>query len=313
MCSRDSAEIEALRNEFLKAGIAVATRNNPVAESLGISGVELWVTHERDFFTASKLFAEMRGCTSGKCRGAAVPSQAETRDPHHSDQPEPGTAEPLNRGANGSDSKPSNEPQREEWEQASSLLEREIDEMLKRESELGTECASLRGKLKEMGQALAETRAALARETESRAATERDQAEKLSGLESVLEHERQESQRQLKSRDDALMVRQKQLEAKSQLLQTHQAAIVELRDAIVALEQQRSVNEEALSTAREEAAMEREARQAAEERAKAAAESQESLEKQLLEQKDLEEKMRAHIASIGSLCSKLQAKRVAMI
>ena len=313
MCSRDPAEIEALRGEFLKAGIAVATRNNPVAESLGISGVELWVTHERDFFTASKLFAEVRGRTTGKCGGTKAPLQAEGRKSHHLDGPEPGTAEPPNRGVNGSESRHTGEPQREELEQASSLLEKEIDEMLKRETELVTECASLRSKLEDIDQALAEARAALARETESRAAAEREQAEKLSGLESALEHERQEWQRQLKSRDDALMVRQKQLEAKSQLLQTHQAAIVELRDAIVALEQQRSVSEEVLSGAREEAAMEREARQAAEERARAAAEAQKSLEKQLLEQKDLEQRMRAHIASIGSLCSKLQAKRVTIV
>ena len=72
MCSRDPVEVEALQNEFFKAGIAVATRSNPVAESLGIRAVELWVTDERDFFTASKLYAEMRDRTSGKC-GATVP------------------------------------------------------------------------------------------------------------------------------------------------------------------------------------------------------------------------------------------------
>ncbi len=72
MCSRDPVEVEALQNEFFKAGIAVATRSNPVAESLGIRAVELWVTDERDFFTASKLYAEMRDRTSGKCGGAGA-------------------------------------------------------------------------------------------------------------------------------------------------------------------------------------------------------------------------------------------------
>ncbi len=268
MCSRDPAEVEALQNEFFKAGIAVATRSNPVAESLGIRAFELWVTDKQDFFTASKLYAEMRDA---------------------------------------------NEPQREELEQASSLLEKEIDEMLKRESELVTECASLRSKMEEMGQALAEARAALARETESRAAAEREQAKKLSGLQSAMEHERHEWQRQLKSRDESLKVSQKQLDAKSQLLQTHQAAIVELRDTIVASEQQRAASEKSLSRASAEAAMEWQARLAAEERAKAAAEAQKSLEKQLLEQKDLEQRMLAHIASISSLRSKLQAKRVAIV
>jgi len=313
MCSRDPAEVEALQNEFFNAGIAVATRSNPVAESLGIRAVELWVTDERDFFTASKLYAEMRDRTSGKCGGATVPLQAETPDQHHPKEPEPGKVKPPNRGVNGSNSKHANEPQREELEQASSLLEKEIDDMLKRESELVTECASLRSKMEEMGQALAEARAALGRETESRAAAEREQAKKLSGLQSAMEHERHEWQRQLKSRDESLKVSQKQLDAKSQLLQTHQAAIVELRDTIVASEQQRAASEKSLSGARGEAAMQRQARLAAEERAKAAAEAQKSLEKQLLEQKDLEQKMQAHIASISSLRSKLQARRVAIV
>jgi len=313
MCSRDPAEVEALQNEFFKAGIAVATRSNPVAESLGIRAVELWVRDERDFFTASKLYAEMRDRTSGKCGGATVPPQAETPDQHHPKEPEPGKVKPPNRGVNGSNSKHANEPQREELEQASSLLEKEIDDMLKRESELVTECASLRSKMEEMGQALAEARAALGRETESREAAEREQAKKLSGLQSAMEHERHEWQRQLKSRDESLKVSQKQLDAKSQLLQTHQAAIVELRDTIVASEQQRAASEKSLSGARGEAAMQRQARLAAEERAKAAAEAQKSLEKQLLEQKDLEQKMQAHIASISSLRSKLQARRVAIV
>ena len=313
MCSRDPAEVEALQNEFFKAGIAVATQSNPVAESLGIRAFELWVTDKRDFFTASKLYAEMRDRASGKC-GATVPLQAETPDQHHPKEPEPGKVEPPNRGVNGSNSKQANEPQREELEQASSLLEKEIDDMLKRESELVTECASLRRKMEEMGQALAEeARAALARETESRAAAEREQAKKLSGLQTAMEHERHEWQRQLKSRDESLKVSQKQLDAKSQLLQTHQAAIVELRDTIVASEQQRAASEKSLSGARGEAAMQRQARLAAEERAKAAAEAQKSLEKQLLEQKDLEQKMQAHIASISSLRSKLQARRVAIV
>ena len=59
--------------------------------------------------------------------------------------------------------------------------------------------------------------------------------------------------------------------------------------------------------------MQRQARLAAEERAKAATEAQKSLEKQLLEEKDLEHRMQAHIASISSLRSKLQAKRAAIV
>ena len=328
MCSPDPAEIEAVRNEFLKAGIAAETRNNPVAEAMGINGVELWVMDERDFFAASKLYAEMQDGTSGRCGGATAHPQAEAPDLSISlDEPGAGEAERPNRGVNGGSSKHASEPQREELQQASSLLEKEIDEMLGRERELVGECASLRNKMRELDQALAEGRAAFARETESRAAAEREQAEKLSGLQSALEceraararvqeqvgRERHEWQQQLKCRDDALKETQKQLDAKSQLLQTQQAAIEELRDTILALEVQREAGEKSLSGAREEAIREREARLAAEERAGVAAEVQKSLEKQLLEQKDLEQRLQAHVASINSLCSKLQAKRVAIV
>ena len=328
MCSQDPAEIEAVRAALSKAGIVAETRNNPVAEALGISGVELWVMDERDCFNASRLYAEMQDRTSGRCGGATAHPQAEAPGPYIDlDEPEAGKAEWLNRGVNGGNSKQASEPQREELEQASSLLEKEIDEMLERESGLVADCASLRSKVKELGQALEEGRVAFARETESRAAAEREQAEKLSGLQSMLEceraararvqeqvgRERHEWQQQLKCRDDALKETQKQLDAKSQLLQTQQAAIEELRDTILALEVQREAGEKSLSGAREEAIREREARLAAEERAGVAAEVQKSLEKQLLEQKDLEQRLQAHVASINSLCSKLAAKRVAIV
>jgi len=328
VCSQDPAEIEAVSNALCKAGIVAETRNNPVAEALGISGVELWVMDERDFFNASTLYAEMRDGTSGRCGGATAHPQAEVPDLCIArDEPEAGKAERPNRGVNGSNSKHGSEPQREELEQASSLLEKEIDEMLEREGGLVAECASLRSKMKELGQALAEERVAFARETESRAAAEREQAEKLSGLQSALEcgraeraraqeqlgRERHEWQQQLKSRDESLKETQEQLDSTSQLLQTQQAAMVELSKEIVALELQRVADEKSLSGAREEAVMEREARLAAEERAEVAAEAQKSLEKQLLEHEDLERSMRAHVASINSLCSKLQAKRVAIV
>ena len=328
MCSQDPAEIEAVRNALSQAGIVAETRNNPVAEALGISGVELWVMDERDCFNASKLYAEMQDRPSGRCGGATAHPQAEVPDLHIArDEPEAGKAERPNRGVNGSNSQHASEPQREELAQASSLLEKEIDEMLERESGLVTDCASLRSKVKELGQALEEGRVAFARETESRAAAEREQAEKLSGLQSALERERaararveqqlgrerHEWQQQLKTRDDSLKETQKQLDSKSQLLETQQAATVELRDTIVALELQREAGEKLLSGAREEAVMEREARLAAEERAGVAAEAQRSLEKQLLEQKDLEQRLQAHVAGINSLCSRLQAKRVAIV
>jgi hypothetical protein len=328
LCSQDSAEVEAVRNAFGKAGIALETRNNPVAEALGINGIELWVMNERDFYNASKLFAQIQNRLPGKGGGAADQPQDQALDLYLG-PPEPaaGEAGRPSQSGNGSNSKPASESQREELEQASSLLEQEIDGMLEREGQLQAECASLRRQSKELSQALEEGRVALARETESRAAAEREQAEKLSGLRSALEceraeraraeeqlgRERQEWQRELKSRDDALQETQEQLDSISQLLQAQQAAMADLNKEIARLEHQREANEKSLSGAREQATREREARLAAEERAKAAAEAQRLLEKQLLEQMVLQQRMQAQVASINSLRSKLQAKRVAVV
>ncbi len=328
MCSRDPAEVEAVKNEFLKAGINVETRNNPVAESLGMNFVEMWVMDERDFFAASQLYAQIQDRASGSCAVTTTPTQAKVPDLRICmNELETVNAEQPAQDINATLPKPASGRQRQELEQASSLLEKEIDEMLERDNELAAECSSLRSKMKDLEHALAEGRAALARETESQAAAERAQAEKLSALQKALEceraqrahseeqlrRERHESQQQLKSRDDSLKETQKELESKARLIHTQQAAMLELKGAIAALELKREEDQKALAGAHEEAAMEREARFAAEQRAEAAVEAHQSLETQLLQQKELEQRMQAHMASVNSLYSKLHAKRATRV
>lgn len=301
MCSQDRTEIEAVKNELHKAGIPFEVRSHPVAQSLGLAALELWVPDERDFFNASTLFGRMKSRAS---RPAAQP-QFETE-----------RAAPPAWCAIGADARPAREPGSGKLDQATTLLRKEIQEMLDRESALAAERESLRRQVKELVHALAASQAALAQEAENRQLAEKIEAEKASGLQSTLEHaraecasvveqlarERKEWQQQLKSHDNLLKETQRKLDSTSRLLQSHQEAVADLKQEIVSLAQQRDDQEKALTEARE-------ARCAAEERAERAAAAEKSLEQQLAAQKELDQQMQAHVASLNSLCSKLHATR----
>ena len=305
MQSVNREAVEAVRSELVKAGIGVECRNNPVADSLGIPALELWLQDERDFLSAAEIYAR----TMEKLPGA----RAEAGPP------------PLPRRS--SRKHPESESPSENLEQASSLLEQEIEGLLERERELVSECTGLRGRIQEMEQALSEAQAGLARETESRAAAERSQAEKIGRLEKALEgeraartaaeeqlgRERREWQQVLKARDEALREKQKKLEANERMLENQEAAVVDLRTALESLAAQREEVERALSEAREEAAREKQARLAAEQAAQRALAAQQALEQQLADRKRLEERLEAHLAGINALRNRLQAKRTALV
>ena|GEM_PF-5782684 len=305
MQSVNREAVEAVRSELVKAGIGVECRNNPVADSLGIPALELWLQDERDFLSAAEIYAR----TMEKLPGA----RAEAGPP------------PLPRRS--SRKHPESESPSENLEQASCLLEQEIEGLLERERELVSECTGLRGRIQEMEQALSEAQAGLARETESRAAAERSQAEKIGRLEKALEgeraartaaeeqlgRERREWQQVLKARDEALREKQKKLEANERMLENQEAAVVDLRTALESLAAQREEVEKALSEAREEAAREKQARLAAEQAAQRALAAQQALEQQLADRKRLEERLEAHLAGINALRNRLQAKRTALV
>jgi len=136
MCSRNKDEVEAVRNELLKAGIPSEIRPDPISEAMGVSAVELWVQEERNFFDASKLFARIQGRTAGKPIAPATNPQGDSSERHF----------------NGSESSRAREPRRDELTHARSVLEKGIAEMFARETVLTGECASLRSKVQELTQ-----------------------------------------------------------------------------------------------------------------------------------------------------------------
>jgi hypothetical protein len=311
MCSQSRAEIEAVKDELTKAGIATETRNNPMAEALGVNGLELWVQDERDFFNAANLFARMQApafLSSAEPDRAVLPlahsDPLPVTDPTHSPS-----------GAEAPDP-----------ERARSSLEKQLDELLQSESQLASRCASLRNSMKQWGQAIAERQAGLAREIENRTAVERKQAEELSELRSALKHgeaeslklnqqrerERDEWHQQSKAREETLHKIQEKFLSQSRLLQTHEASVLKLRAEILELQRQREEDARSAAKLREELDLERKARFAAEQvsaeaekRIENAVLAQRSLETQLREQKQLEQDFRAHVAHLSSLFDKL--------
>src|SRR5215831_8439253 len=85
MCSQHQSEVEMIKVELLKAGIPSETRPNPVAESLGLRGLELWVQNEQDLYRASKVYARFKDRTANSveapaafgCPASGAKSQAE--------------------------------------------------------------------------------------------------------------------------------------------------------------------------------------------------------------------------------------------
>jgi len=308
MTSGNENEVEEVKRELLKAGIASEKRRHPIAEAFGVSSVELWVQNQRDFFNASQLYARMEHLVASRPEAAATGQKSETSGgsvggPKLKAEPSSNVAKDVSKV----DSRPVVQPRCAELQQASSLLQKGIEEMLAHESELASECASLHNKVEELTRTLDQAHADAAQEIKSREAAEYNKADQLTGLLATLERERREWQQKLKSSDDSYKHAKEQAGALSRLLQTQQAVTTALKKELAALELQRDQQERALSEASKEMAAEREARVAAEQRAGLA---EESLQTQWVESQELQRQIQAHAASLGSLLTRVTSKAV---
>jgi hypothetical protein len=317
MCSKNRSEVESVKRELFRAGIRAQLRSNTLADAMRVNRIELWVEDERDFLKASKVYSAWQdNAGAAPADGAAPPddfiemdSQENARERRSGMSPDAGS----DNAGDGQD----------ELQEASSLLAKEIEEVLRRENDLAETCASLNTKVQHLSEELTEAQARAAQEKEIRAALEQKQAAEMKAVERQkkelaeaaerLEQERLDLQQQMQSRDEALKKVQRTLETKLQQLQSTQASVVELRKEIVAREQQSQEQEKLLAKARADCVAERDARLAAEKRAERAIAAMQSLETQLAEQKALQQKLEACVAGLHSLRSKLQAKRTKQI
>jgi chromosome segregation ATPase len=115
-------------------------------------------------------------------------------------QPEPSSNPPKD--GSKVESMPVFQPRCVELNEAMSLLQKGVEQMLMRESELTGECASLRGKVEELTRALAQAQADVLVEIKNREAAEQNQTTRLTSLLDTLERERREWQQKLRSSDD---------------------------------------------------------------------------------------------------------------
>jgi hypothetical protein len=302
MCAGHETEIELVKKELFKAGISSEMRRHPIAEGLGVDGVELWVHNEQDFSTATGLFTRLqsKAAQSPKTPPGPKAGTSKTSGPKPQAEPPKDVAkiEPI----------PVVQPRSLELNEASSLLQKGIEKMLLHESELTGECASLHGKVEELTRALALAKADFLKEIKNREVVEQYQSNRLTSLLDTLTRERREWQEKLKSSNDAFKSTKEQTDSLSRQLQTQQAAATTLKKELAALELQRNQQERILSDARKETVAEREARVAAEKRAGVA---EESVKTQLAERQDLERQIQAHAANLGSLLARVTSKAAA--
>ncbi len=222
MCSKNRQELETLGSKLHGDGIRYEIRGNPLATALGIARFEIYV-QEGDLSAASQV-----------CQGLAAEGGEEDAmgdllgsrrfngfvQPAQSDAvieaqviPDPTTGPAPNNGSERQPETGSNES-KTDLARATALLEEEVEALLARETELVNRCSSLEEKVKGLDEALAHTRADLAREVSNRSGAEM----KLAGVgeaRASLEKEKHALELRLKASGQALATAQGQLESEA--------------------------------------------------------------------------------------------------
>ncbi len=300
MCSQKRGEIEVAKAELSAAGITCEIRNNPTAEALGVTGIELWVKDESDFARAANLCAEIRARSRG-CL-SSTPANPAAGTNQHPVPPAAPQVEMVNGDPPAVDETSSTRPGEALLDKLSkdcSFVEKQIEEILEFQREVASQCACAHAKVIELRQALVRAQAALTFENEELAAARAHDAEELARLQKALERQRldreqielqleyervncqrtkerltcetRQWQQQSESQANSLSQAQETVGVQAKLLQTHAAAVLKLRREIEALEAQTEQDRKSISKMREDMALERKARIAAEDRVQNAA------------------------------------------
>jgi len=310
MCSSRQEEVSAVKRELFKAGIRSEIRRNPLTAALNITRLELWVENDNDYFAAQKCYARMQTRARSSHEPAVEVHPTETAVVV--EDPPPAPTEEVSRAGTDWDEKNARQRPGGELEEASLLLAKEIEEALEREDALSETCAALRSEVASLSRSISESQAAAEKKAAEFAALqnslERELAEHTRS-EDRLKGEVRELQSRVKSAEETLLEKQKKLETTLRELQGQEAMVAGLRIEMVSRAQECDEQKQLASKARAELAAERQSRVAAEEKAAKSAQARERLEKQLAEQKNLQEEVRASIGSLNSLRGRLQAKK----
>jgi hypothetical protein len=344
MCSRDRKEVEAVKTELFRNGIRSEIRNNPVAEALRVSRVELWLNDECDYFKASKVYVafQERGTPGSPKAAEREPAPQDTSEVYVEAEelpyaPAPHTKPPPANPPSGAKSAPS-QPLADaaaadgSLAEVSGLLEQEIDDLLARDAELNARYVSLEKTAESLRKSLGAAEARAAAESSARAAAEkkalaatelqsslkRDLAERATAAER-LELAVAGLRKELKARDQAAAAASAKVETHARELREQQALLVALRGELSAREQQLKELGDILTQAGVDLGTEKQARTAAEERlsqcsvARAALEQQAAAQIQEIQQtraelKAREAQLQAFVGKVNALRGKFHGK-----
>lgn len=222
MCSKDRQGLKDLESELCKAGIQFEVRGNPLTAAFGITRFEVHVGEE-DWQAAADIWqgflaaggaedlpVNLRGTrgfngfvepapsdlvVEAKVIAApATPPPEETLDR----RPETGCAEPKS-----------------DLTQATTLLQKEVEALLARDSELVNRCSALEEKIKDLDEALSQSRADHDREASQRSAAEKKLTE-VSEARAALQKEVQALELRLQASEQALAATQGRIESQAQ-------------------------------------------------------------------------------------------------
>jgi predicted nucleic acid-binding Zn-ribbon protein len=329
MWSNDRQEVETLKVNLFRAGIRSEIRGNPLASVLGIARLEVFVD-ERDLHRASKVRHELESMVSA---GDAAGSHGGGRDINGiakgeaselvtdvevlpSPSPEPPREESPGRDPEAGGAEPN-----VEFAQATALLEKEVEELLVRESRWVNRCSSLEEMLKERDESLAQAKADVAREASNCSSAEK----KLAGVceaRASLEKEMQALEVRFKASEQALAASQGQLESQTREFSAQQVRIANLEKEVSSRDTQVEGIAESLAQARAGLEELKNLRLAAEQKSADLEAARKLLESQLAQQaqqraqllrerRDEHEQMRASVHKVNDLRSRVMAKLAA--
>jgi predicted nucleic acid-binding Zn-ribbon protein len=329
MSSNDRQEVETLKRKLFKAGIRSEIRGNPLANVLGITRHEVFID-ERDLLRASKVRHDLETVVStdhaagspggGRGINSIVEGEESELVTDAEVLPAPSTESPREERPGRGPETGGTEP-KGEFAQATALLEKEVEELLVRESSLVNRCSSLEEKLKVLDESLAQIRADLARESSNRSSAEK----KLAGVceaRASLEKEMQTLEVRFKASAQSLATSQAQLESQTGELSVQQVRIANLEKEVSSRDTQLERIAESLAQARAGMDELKNLRLAAEQKSAALAAARKSLESQLAEQakqqeqllrerRDEHEQMRACVGKVNDIRSRVRAKLAA--
>ncbi len=344
MCSKDRKEVEAVKSELFRNGIRAEIRNNALADALRVTRVELWLQDERDYYEASKVYAEFqeRGTANPKAEAAAQPEPEPEVYIDAEELPSPKASSSRRNASPAAEvvaqppTPPAQKPEapgNEDLAEVSGLLEKDIEALLTRDENLNARCASLENTILTLEKSLGQAEAKAGAETSARIAAEK-KASEMAELQASLKREltqraaaEKELQRtvtklrsDVEARGQAVAAAVTKAESQAHELKEQQTLVVALRNELNAREQHLKEMGDILTKAGIELETEKQARVAAEQRLSECAVARTALEEQAVRQTQelqklhaelqiREAQVQAYVGRLTAIRSRLQGKR----